>query len=222
MPELSLAQKIVVWILPILFAITLHEFAHGWAASKLGDPTAKLLGRVTLNPFKHIDPIGSVILPLALLAIGGFIFGWAKPVPITWQNLKHPKRDVMLVALAGPTANLLMAILWLGIAKIGMLLLPAVSNIGYLLFFMGQAGIAINAIIMVINLLPLPGLDGSRVITGILPNRVAAFYQRLEPYSILIFIGLLILPPFPPGLLAYLISPIISFIVGILILPLNL
>ncbi len=222
MHELTIIQQITVAILPILFALSLHEFAHGWTASKLGDPTAKLLGRVTINPFKHIDPIGTVILPILLLALGGFIFGWAKPIPITWQNLRRPKRDIAIVALAGPVANLLMAIIWIGIAKLGSLMIPQISNIGYLLFFMGQTGLIINVIIMVLNLLPLPSLDGSRVLMGILPTKVSAFYSHLEPYGLFIFLALLLLPPHPPGLLGYLISPLIKFFITVLANPFGL
>ena len=122
MMELSLIQKIAVWSLPVLFAITVHEVAHGWVARRLGDPTAFMMGRLTLNPLKHIDPVGTVVVPLVLLMLGGFIFGWAKPVPVTWQNLRQPKRDMALVALAGPGANLLMAIGWGIVAKIGFLI----------------------------------------------------------------------------------------------------
>jgi Zn-dependent protease len=217
MLELTLIQKITVAILPILFALTLKECAHGWVAAKLGDPTAKLLGRVSFNPFKHIDLLGTLILPLLLMSIGGFIFGWAKPIPITWQNLRHPKRDMAFVALAGLFANIIMAILWLGIAKLGAVTIPLLTNIGYLLFFMGQTGIIINIIIMVLNLLPLPNLDGSRILISLLPSGVEKFYHKMESYSLFIFIGVLLLPPFPPGLLGYLISPIINSIISSLV-----
>src|SRR3989338_8992777 len=122
MGQLSLPQLFAVWTLPVLFAITVHEVAHGWIASKLGDKTALMLGRLTLNPLKHIDPIGTILVPAILLAVGGFIFGWAKPVPVTWRNLRHPKRDMAFVAVAGPAANFVMAILWALIGKGGMLL----------------------------------------------------------------------------------------------------
>ena len=119
MDEFSLIQRIAIWALPILFAITVHEVAHGWVAKQFGDPTAMMLGRLTLNPIKHIDPIGTIIVPIFLLMVGGFIFGWAKPVPVTWENLRNPKRDMIFVAAAGPLANLIMAILWAAVAKIG-------------------------------------------------------------------------------------------------------
>ncbi len=112
MEELTTVQRLAVWALPILFAITVHEVAHGWVARRLGDPTAYMLGRLTLNPIRHIDPVGTVLVPLALTLMGGFIFGWAKPVPVTWENLRNPKRDMVLVAAAGPLANLVMALLW--------------------------------------------------------------------------------------------------------------
>jgi len=223
MLELTLVQKIAVWILPVLFALTLHEFAHGWVAHKLGDPTAKLLGRVSLNPFKHVDPLGTIVLPMLLLSLGGLILGWAKPTPITWQNLRHPRRGMALVALAGPLANLIMAGIWLGIGKLGALVISQFNNsIGYLLFFMGQAGIAINCVILVLNLLPLPGLDGSKIITSLLPAKVGNFYNRLEPYAFFILLALILLPPYPPGLLGALLSPIINSLISILIWPLNL
>ena len=117
MEELTAVQRIATWALPVLFAITVHEVAHGWVARRLGDPTAFMLGRLTLNPVKHIDPVGTILVPLALLMIGGFVFGWAKPVPVTWENLRHPKRDMALVAAAGPVANLVMALLWAGAMK---------------------------------------------------------------------------------------------------------
>ena len=158
----SLGQKIILWVIPLLFAITVHETAHGWIASKCGDPTAKLLGRLTLNPLKHIDPIGTIIVPAILFSLGGFIFGWAKPVPITWQNLKNPRRDMALVAAAGPLANLMMAFLWAGIAKIAM----GFDNDPVI--YMAQIGISINLVLMLLNLLPIPPLDGSRVVASFL------------------------------------------------------
>ncbi|MFZ1988209.1 MAG: site-2 protease family protein, partial [Alphaproteobacteria bacterium] len=137
MDQLSLIQKLAVWVMPVLLAITVHEVAHGWMALRLGDRTALMLGRLTLNPIKHIDPIGTILLPALMLLIGGFVFGWAKPVPITWENLRHPKRDMALVALAGPTANLLMAVLWLLVVKLGMLVMNGSPWLGQPLIYMG-------------------------------------------------------------------------------------
>lgn len=203
--ELTLLQKIIIWGIPVLFAITVHEVAHGWLASKLGDPTAKILGRLTLNPIKHIDPVGTVIVPLILLFIGGFIFGWAKPVPVNWQNLKHPKRDMVLVALAGPGANLLMVLLWACILKLSIILKNQGMVAGDVLGMMSDAGIAINIMLMILNLIPLPPLDGSRVISAILPGPLSYQFSRIEPFSFFILLILL-----ATGILGYLIGPIIT------------
>jgi Zn-dependent protease len=193
MVELNLLQKIAVWVLPIVFAITLHEVAHGWVARRLGDPTAEMLGRLTLNPVKHLDPIGSVLVPGVLLLVGGFIFGWAKPVPITVNNLRNPRRDMAWVALAGPSANLLMGLLWALLARIGLYLLAAdLVWLGRPLVYMGIAGILINAMLMVLNLLPIPPLDGGRVLTSLLPPRLAWQVSRIEPYAFFILIGLIL------------------------------
>ena len=136
MEELSLLQRIAVWALPVLFAITVHEVAHGWVARKLGDPTAMMLGRLTLNPLKHIDPFGTVLLPLLMVILKfPFIFGWAKPVPVTWGNLKHPKRDMALVAVAGPASNLLMALLWAGVMKIGVMSSASLDGVAQFMIY---------------------------------------------------------------------------------------
>lgn len=217
MDELNLAQRIAIWFLPVLFGITVHEVAHGWVARQLGDPTAMMLGRLTLNPLKHVDPFGTVLVPGILLLFGGVIFGWAKPVPVTWQNLKQPKRDMALVALAGPSANLLMAFFWALLVKTGVALHGAFSWIAEPLIFMGIAGIFINAILFVLNLFPLPPLDGGRVLAGLLPNRLAWQLGRLEPYGLIILLVLLF-----TGLLGKVIWPAIatvqvalSFLAGI-------
>ena len=164
----NILPQLVVMILPLLFGITLHEAAHGWVASKLGDKTALMLGRVSLNPLRHIDPIGTVALPLVLVFMNtGFIFGWAKPVPITWQNLRHPRRDMAIVALAGPAANLLMALLWALIAKISIAMLGNWDHLSWVrltaffLYKAGLFGILINAVLLILNLIPIPPLDGS-------------------------------------------------------------
>ena len=167
MPELILVQKIAVWIPPVLLGITVHEVAHGWVASKLGDTTAKMMGRLTLNPLKHVDPVGTILIPgLLLLLQSGFIFGYAKPVPINWRNLHQPKRDMAIVAGAGPAANLLMAMAWALLVRAGLLM----GETGMALVYMGVAGIFINTVLMVLNLLPLPPLDGGRVMTSLLPG----------------------------------------------------
>ncbi|MFV2056980.1 MAG: site-2 protease family protein [Thiohalomonadales bacterium] len=207
MNNLSTLQQIAVWSLPILLAITVHEFAHGWVALKLGDQTAKMLGRLTLNPLKHIDPIGTVVVPVALLLIGGFIFGWAKPVPIGWKNLKNPKRDIALVALAGPMANLFMAILWALVWRIGVELTATTSWLGMPLAYMGAAGVMINTILLVLNLLPLPPLDGGRILTSLLPNRLSDKVDRLEPYGLVILLVLMF-----TGYLGMVLYPAIGFV----------
>lgn len=191
MPDISQVLKVVsVAILPLLFAITIHEVAHGWVAKMYGDPTAQRLGRLSLNPLKHIDPIGTVLVPGLLLMFGGFIFGWAKPVPVTWENLRHPKRDMAIVAAAGPGANLLMAFFWAIIAKIG-IMLGAASWAGLPMYYMGVFGIQINAILMILNLLPLPPLDGGRVAVGLLPGPLAWQLSRVEPFGFFIVLALL-------------------------------
>ncbi|TAK62441.1 site-2 protease family protein [Methylobacter sp.] len=192
MDELTLMQRIVVWILPVIFAITVHEVAHGWVAKKYGDNTASALGRLTLNPIKHIDLIGTIILPGILLMTGtGFIFGWAKPVPVDPRNFKNPRHDMAIVALAGPVANLLMAVGWALIIRLGITIGVSAEAISLPLIYTGFAGISINLSLALINLLPVPPLDGSRVLTGILPSYWAWQYNRLEPYGFYILLALL-------------------------------
>ena len=191
MDELSLIQRIIVWIPPVIFAITVHEVAHGWVAKQFGDTTAWMLGRLTLNPLKHIDPVGTILLPgILLISFTGFIFGWAKPVPVNIRNLKHPKRDMAIVALAGPVANLLMAIGWTLIARLGVMI--EIESISLPMIYMGIAGISINLVLILINLIPIPPLDGSRIVSGLLPNRLAWQYNRLERFGFLILLILLL------------------------------
>lgn len=211
MEELTTVQRIAVWVIPVLFAITVHEVAHGWVARRLGDPTAFMLGRLTLNPIKHIDPVGTVLVPLALLMLGGFVFGWAKPVPVTWENLRHPKRDMALVAAAGPGANLVMTLLWALVMKLGMLLEGSVDAVAIPLLYMGFAGITINLVLMVLNLLPLPPLDGGRVVAGLLPDRLSWQFGRLEPYGLMILLALLFF-----GLLGKLLQPPVALLQGLI------
>ncbi len=207
MEELTLAQKIAVWVLPILFAITLHEVAHGWIAWLLGDDTAKRLGRLSVNPLRHIDPVGTVVVPLVMLLLGGFIFGWAKPVPVDFGRLRNPKRDMAFVALAGPGANFCMALGWAMLAKLGIWLeWPFVS---VPLIYMGAAGIFFNLILMILNLLPVPPLDGGRVLVGVLPDRWAAMVAQLEPYGMPILLLLLV-----TGMLGRILGPVIYSMQG--------
>jgi len=206
MLDLNLVQKIAIWIPPVMLGITLHEVSHGWVASKLGDTTAKMMGRLTLNPLKHIDPVGTILIPGALLLLqSGFIFGYAKPVPINWRNLRQPKRDMAIVAAAGPLANLLMAMVWALLVRAG----PLFGDAGIALVYMGVAGIFINTVLMVLNLLPLPPLDGGRVMTSLLPGPLAYRFSRIEPFGFMILIALLI-----TGVLGKILLPVITVVMG--------
>ena len=200
---LSLIQFAAVAALPLLFAITVHEVAHGYVARRLGDRTAEMLGRLTLNPIKHIDPVGTILVPAILMLAGGFIFGWAKPVPVDARNMRNPKRDMALVAVAGPLANLAMAILWALVAKLG-LVLAASPWVSVPLVLMGKIGILLNLILLVLNLLPLPPLDGGRVLTGLLPDRLSARVAQVEPYGLFILVGLLV-----TGYLGKILGPVV-------------
>ena len=211
MLEFSLVQKIIIWAIPVLFAITVHEVAHGWVALKLGDRTAQMMGRLTLNPIKHIDPVGTLLVPGILLVFGGFIFGWAKPVPVTYQNLHKPKTDMAWVAIAGPTANLIMAILWALIAKLGLILAQSGITMGEPMMFMGVAGVLINAMLMMLNILPIPPLDGSRVLVSLLPGPIAYKISRVEPYGFFILLGLLYF-----GILSLILWPLINGLLVVL------
>lgn len=208
MIEMTAIQKIAIWIIPIIFAVTLHEVAHGWVASKFGDQTARLAGRLTINPVKHIDLVGTIILPLFMIVVGNFIFGWAKPVPVDARNMRNPRRDMVFVALAGPVANFLMAMFWAFIAKLGMNSGPWFHNA---LVLMGMAGIQINIVLGVLNCLPIPPLDGGRVLSGLLPPRAAWHLYRIEPYGVLILLLLMF-----SGILSFLISPVIYFLLNVL------
>jgi Zn-dependent protease len=201
MPDFSMPdfQTILIYAIPVIFAITVHEFSHGWVASMRGDTTAKNLGRLTLNPIKHIDPIGTIVIPTALYLSSGFIFGWAKPVPINYNALHSPKRDMAWVALAGPLSNFIMAGLWLALILLG------VEIQSKFLIDMAQVGISINLILAVLNLLPLPPLDGSRVVSSLLPNKIAYEYNKLEAYGLYILLGLLVF-----GIFERIIIPIVN------------
>lgn len=206
-PELSSYQVFAIAVIPTLFAIVLHEVAHGWVAYRLGDSTAFMLGRLSLNPLKHIDPIGTILVPALLIFTVGFAFGWAKPVPINWRNLHHPKRDIALVAAAGPFANLLMAFGWALVAKIADLLPANFALISEPLTYMAVFGILINTVLMVFNLVPIPPTDGGRVATSLLPPRMASVVSKVEPYGMFILLALMV-----SGLLWQAIGPIINSI----------
>jgi len=206
MQSLTTIQTIAVAIVPVLLAITVHEAAHGLVADKLGDRTARLAGRVTLNPLKHIDWLGTVILPMAMFVLSGFMFGWAKPVPVNWRNLHNPRRDTALVALAGPGANFVMLIFWSM-----MLAVPSLLELGQWsaipLFYMSSYGILINAVLMALNLLPILPLDGGRVLNSLLPAGLSQVYQKTEPWGLLILIALLV-----SGLLQLILWPLIEML----------
>ena len=183
----AIIQKVSYGAIPIIFAITVHEVAHGYVAKRLGDRTAEMMGRLTLNPVKHMDPIGTVVVPLLTLVFLGFPFGWAKPVPIAARNLRNPHKDMVWVALAGPGANLLMALFWALAAKVGMLLPPTV---GHFLLSMATVGMLANVFLAVLNLLPIPPLDGGRVVKGLVPPRFSHYFDTVEPFGILVVLAL--------------------------------
>lgn len=206
----DLISTVAIWALPVLLAITLHEAAHGYVARHFGDPTAELLGRITLNPIKHIDPVGTVLVPGVILALSamsgasGVLFGWAKPVPVDFSRLRNPKKDMFWVAAAGPGANLLMTLMWAGLLKLAIVMpdnaykLPMAS--------MAEAGITINLILMFLNLLPIPPLDGGRITVSLLPDAQAATWARVEPYGFPILIILLL-----TGVLGQILRPLIGY-----------
>ena len=208
--ELSPIQYFTISIIPVLLAITVHEAAHGYAAKHFGDKTAYFLGRITLNPIKHIDPIGTVVIPGMLLLLSApFLFGWAKPVPVNFSNLNNPKKDMMWVALAGPASNLVMAIIWaiiLGLFKS--------SGASYTLFIIGmaQVGIMINLVLMLLNLLPIPPLDGGRMAVSLLPSPWSYKLASIERYGMFILIFLIV-----SGLLSAILLPLLRFFQGTLI-----
>ncbi|MDJ0805937.1 MAG: site-2 protease family protein [Gammaproteobacteria bacterium] len=208
---LTLFQKIAILALPILFAITVHEAAHGWMAKRLGDRTAEMLGRVTLNPLKHIDLIGTVLVPLVVFFTSGFVFGWAKPVPVNYRNLHNPRRDSALVALAGPGANLLMAILWALAILLGVMLIETSQWLAVPMILMGVAGVLFNAVLMALNLLPILPLDGGRVLNSLLPPKLAQVYSRLEAFGLIIVVVLL-----ATGLLGYVLWPLVQLTINLL------
>jgi len=205
--EFSLIQKIIIWVIPVLFAVTIHETAHGWVALQFGDRTAQMLGRLTLNPIKHIDPIGTIVVPALLAMTTGFIFGWAKPVPVNDRNLRNPRKDMAWVALAGPFSNLIMAVFWSIIVLIGLSYSDALA-------YMGLVGIFINTILMLLNLLPLPPLDGGRILLSVLPGPLSWKLSRVEPYGFIILVALLYF-----GIIGMILWPLMSLFIGLLPIP---
>lgn len=217
----SMIQGIAIYALPVILAITLHEAAHGYAAKHFGDNTAELEGRISLNPMRHVDPMGTVVVPLTMFIVSkltlgaGFLFGWAKPVPVDFEKLNRPKRDMLWVAVAGPAANLFMALCWALVIKLG-LAIPE-SSFAKPMILMGIAGIKINILLMVLNLLPLPPLDGGRMMVSILPRRLAYYFSLIEPYGFMVLVVLLF-----SGVLGAVIWPIMAEINKIIVLSFGL
>lgn len=197
----NVVQIITVYAIPVLFAITLHEAAHGYVARMFGDNTAFVAGRISLNPLRHIDPIGTVVVPLVMVTLSGFMFGWAKPVPVDFGSLRRPKQDMVWVSAAGPGANLAMAIGWVLFAKF--LALFGVEE--QFFYLVANAGVQVNLVFMALNLLPIPPLDGGRIAVGLLPNKLAYQFARIEPYGMFIIIGLLV-----TGMLGTLLQPFLQ------------
>jgi len=217
--ELTLIQKIVVFALPVIFAITLHEAAHGYVARFFGDMTAAAAGRITANPLKHIDLVGTILVPLVILLtsklLGGgmILFGWAKPVPVNFGRLRRPKQDMLWVALAGPGMNFIMAVFWALMIQLGHAL--GSSFVSAPLMLMGAAGVFINVILMALNLIPLPPLDGGRIAVSLLPVKQAMQFARLEPYGLFLLLGLMFVPIGGTTILGFVLWPLISVFIGL-------
>jgi Zn-dependent protease len=199
----NIVQSLAIYALPVIFAITLHEAAHGYVARHFGDPTAWKLGRISLNPLRHIDLWGTIVIPaLLLLSHAGFLFGWAKPVPVDFSRLRRPKQDMLWVAAAGPGANLAMVFGWALLLKLAVLMSPNTYSLP--LAEMARAGIEVNAVLMLLNLLPIPPLDGGRIVVSLLPPRAAWRFARVERFGFVILLALLFL-----GGLNYILTPLL-------------
>lgn len=202
---MSLAQTLAIWAVPVLLAITVHEVAHGWVAYRFGDPTAAEAGRLTLNPLPHVDWLGTLVLPLAMVASFGVAMGWAKPVPVDAHRLRRPREDMAWVAAAGPASNALMLVAWAGAARLGLAL---DSEFGMILFAMGQAGIVINSVLMLLNLLPIPPLDGAVVVGSLLPPKLAGKWLEFGRYGLILVLALFLLG----SLYGFIGGPLLAFI----------
>ncbi|HQT26098.1 MAG TPA: site-2 protease family protein [Burkholderiales bacterium] len=203
-------QAAAIYAIPIIFAITFHEAAHGYVAKHFGDMTAYMQGRVSLNPIHHIDPIGTIVIPLVSLALGGFLFGWAKPVPINFGALRNPKKDMLWVAIAGPGSNFVMALFWGLMLKIATMM-PG-NYFASPLSVMANMGVKINIVLMMLNLLPIPPLDGGRVMVSLLPARQAYRLAKIEPYGIIILVVLLF-----SGILGAIVGPLINIAINLIL-----
>lgn len=206
--ELTVIQKIAIYALPVIFAITVHEAAHGYAAKHFGDMTAYHAGRITLNPLKHIDMFGTIILPALTVMLGGILFGWAKPVPVDFRRLHHPKKDMLWVAAAGPASNFVMAIFWALVMKFSV---HAPEAFVLPMALMAKAGVTINIVLMVLNLLPLPPLDGGRIAVSLLPMNLARPFAQIERYGFIILIILLF-----SGVLGQILTPLINLVYALI------
>lgn len=206
--DLTVIQKIVIYALPVIFAITVHEAAHGYAAKHFGDMTAFNAGRITLNPLKHIDMFGTIILPALTVMLGGILFGWAKPVPVDFRRLRNPKKDMLWVAAAGPASNFVMAIFWALVMKFSV---NAPEAFVLPMALMAKAGVTINIVLMVLNLLPLPPLDGGRIAVSLLPIKLARPFAQIERYGFIILIILLF-----SGVLGRILEPLINLVYALI------
>ncbi len=206
--DLTVIQKIVIYALPVIFAITVHEAAHGYAAKHFGDMTAFNAGRITLNPLKHIDLFGTIILPALTVMLGGILFGWAKPVPVDFRRLRNPKKDMLWVAAAGPASNFVMAVFWALVMKFSV---NAPEAFVLPMALMAKAGVTINIVLMVLNLLPLPPLDGGRIAVSLLPMKLARPFAQIERYGFIILIVLLF-----SGILGRILEPLINLVYALI------
>jgi Zn-dependent protease len=206
----QLIQTIAIAAIPIIFAITLHEAAHGYVARHFGDMTADRAGRISLNPIHHIDPVGTILLPIITLWFGGVLFGWARPVPVNFGALRNPKKDMLWVALAGPASNFFMALCWVLLARLALSSFAG-EYFTEPLLRMAQIGVRINVILIALNLLPLPPLDGGRIAVSLLPNRQAVMLSRVEPYGMFILIFMALTP-----LLGWVLMPVVAFLMHLI------